>query len=53
MVWKGSGADPATTPWENAYVETFLSRVRDELLNREIFFTLKEAQVMLERFRVD
>ncbi len=40
-------------PWENAYAESFISRVRDELLEREIFFTLKEAQVMLERFRTD
>ncbi len=40
-------------PWENAYAESFISRVRDELSDREIFFTLKEAQVMLERFRID
>ena len=40
-------------PWENAYAESFISRVRDELLDREIFFTRKEARVMLERFRVD
>ena len=40
-------------PWENAYCESFISRVRDELLDREIFFTLQEAQVMLERFRID
>ncbi len=39
--------------WENAYAESFISRVRDELSDREIFFTLKEAQVMLERFRID
>ena len=40
-------------PWENAYCESFISRVRDELLDREIFFTLREAQVMLERCRID
>ena len=40
-------------PWENAYAESFISRVRDELLDREIFFTLEEARVMLERFRID
>ena len=40
-------------PWENAFAESFISRVRDELLDREIFYTLKEAQVMLERFRDD
>ena len=40
-------------PWENAYAESFISRVWDELSDREIFFTLKEAQVMLERFQID
>ena len=40
-------------PWENAYAESFISRVRDELLDREIFYTLEEARVMLERFRID
>lgn len=41
------------SPWENPFAESFISRVRDELLDREIFFTLGEAQVMLERFRID
>ena len=36
-------------PWENAYAESFISRVRDELLDREIFYTLEEARVMLEQ----
>ena len=40
-------------PWENAFAESFISRVRDELLEREIFYTLEEARVMLERFRID
>ena len=40
-------------PWENAFAESFISRVRDELLDREIFYTLEEARVMLERFRID
>jgi putative transposase len=31
-------------PWENAYSETFISRLRDELLNREVFANLKEAK---------
>ncbi len=31
------------SPWENAYSETFVSRLRDELLERELFVTLKEA----------
>jgi putative transposase len=38
-------------PWENAYSETFISRLRDELLDRELFANLKEAQVLLEDYR--
>jgi len=40
------------SPWENGYVESFIGKLRDELLNREIFFTLTEAQVLIERWRV-
>lgn len=39
------------SPWENAYSETFISRLRDELLDRELFTNLKEAQVLLEDYR--
>lgn len=39
------------SPWENAYSETFISRLRDELLDRELFVNLKEAQVLLEDYR--
>jgi transposase InsO family protein len=39
------------SPWENAYSETFISRVRDELLNREVFANLKEAKVLAEDYR--
>ena len=39
------------SPWENAYSETFISRLRDELLERELFVNLKEAQVLLEDYR--
>ena len=38
-------------PWENGYVESFNSRLRDELLNGEIFYTLEEAQIVIERWR--
>lgn len=38
-------------PWENGYVESFIGKLRDELLNREIFYTLTEARVLLERWR--
>jgi transposase InsO family protein len=39
------------SPWENGYVESFNGKLRDELLNREIFYTLFEAKVMVEDFR--
>ena len=41
------------SPWENAYSETFNSRLRDELLDREVFETLKEAKVILEDHRLE
>lgn len=40
------------SPWENGYCESFNGRLRDELLNGEIFYTLREAQVLMERWRV-
>ena len=39
------------SPWENGYCESFNSRLRDELLNGEIFYTLKEAKVVIEGWR--
>lgn len=39
------------SPWENGYCESFNGKFRDELLNGEIFYTLKEAQVLTERWR--
>ncbi|MCJ2020530.1 IS3 family transposase [Methylobacterium sp. E-065] len=39
------------SPWENGYVESFNARLRDELLNGEIFYTLREAQVVIESWR--
>jgi transposase InsO family protein len=39
------------SPWENGYVESFHGKLRDELLNRELFDTLWEAQVLLEQWR--
>ena len=38
-------------PWENGYCESFNARFRDELLNGEIFYTLKEAQIVIEQWR--
>ena len=39
------------SPWQNAYSESFNSRLRDELLNREVFGSLREAEVILEEHR--
>jgi transposase InsO family protein len=39
------------SPWENGYNESFNGKLRDELLNREVFSTLTEAQVLIERWR--
>ena len=39
------------SPWENGYCESFNGRMQDELLNGEIFYTLKEAQVVIEYWR--
>jgi len=41
------------SPWENGYVESFNGKLRDELLNGEIFETLLEAQILIERWRVE
>ena len=41
------------SPWENGYVESFNGKLRDELLNREIFYTLMEAKVLIERWRLE
>ena len=39
------------SPWENGYVESFNARLRDELLNGEIFYSLREAQILIESWR--
>ena len=41
------------SPWENGYIESFNGKLRDELLNREIFDTLFEAKVLAERWRME
>ena len=40
------------SPWENGYCESFNGKLRDELLNGELFYTLREAQVLIEQWRV-
>jgi len=39
------------SPWENGYIESFNGKLRDELLNREVFTTLAEAKVLIEGWR--
>ena len=40
------------SPWENGYIESFNGKLANELLEREIFDTLHEAKVLIERWRV-
>jgi putative transposase len=49
----GSSYIEPGSPWQNAYVESFGSRIRDELLGVELFSCLTEAQVMIEDWRED
>jgi putative transposase len=53
---EGAGARTAFiekgSPWENGYVESFNGKLRDELLNAEVFNTLAEARVLIEQWRV-
>jgi transposase InsO family protein len=37
------------SPWENGYIESFNGKLRDELLNREVFYTLVEAKILIEQ----
>ena len=41
------------SPWENGYIESFNGKLRDELLNREVFTTLMEAKILIEQWRMD
>jgi putative transposase len=43
--------NPAS-PWENGYCESFNARFRDQLLNGEIFYTLQEAQIIIEQWSI-
>ena len=40
------------SPWENGYCESFNSKLRDEFLNGEIFYSMKELRVLAERWRI-
>ena len=39
------------SPWENGYIESFNARMRDELLDGEMFYTLAEARIIIEQWR--
>ena len=41
------------SPWENGYIESFNGKMRDELLNRELFTTLTEAKVLIGEWRLE
>jgi transposase InsO family protein len=41
------------SPWENGYIESFHARLRDELLDRELFYSVKQAGVLAEDWRVE
>ena len=41
------------SPWENGYIESFNGKLRDDLLNRELFLSLEEARWVTDRWRLD
>ena len=41
------------SPWENGYCESFNGKLRDECLSGEIFYSLREAQIVIENWRTD
>ncbi len=41
------------SPWENGYVESFNNKLRDELLNRELFLHIDELRYIVDRWRID
>ena len=40
------------SPWENGYIESFTGKLRDELLNREVFYTLMEVKALTAQYRL-
>jgi len=40
-----------SSPWENGFIESFNARLRDELIDGEIFYTLAEAKIVIESWR--
>jgi transposase InsO family protein len=41
------------SPWENGYIESFNGKLRDEILVRELFYSVKEAKVIVEDWRLE
>ena len=41
------------SPWENGYIESFNGKFRDEILNRELFYSVREAKVLVEDWRLE
>jgi transposase InsO family protein len=41
------------SPWENSYIESFNGKMRYELLDREIFYSLKEVEILIEQWRIE
>jgi putative transposase len=41
------------SPWENGYIESFNGKLRDEVLDREVFYSIKEAKVVVESWRLE
>ncbi len=41
------------SPWENGYIESFNGKLRDDVLSREVFYSLKEAKVIVENWRLE
>ena len=52
MAWEGAKTlfTMPGSPWENGYIESFNGKLRDELLDRDLFYTLKEVLVLTERW---
>jgi hypothetical protein len=47
------GGKSSGSPWENGFYESFNDKLQDELLKRELFITLKEAKILVERWRYE
>ncbi len=41
------------SPWENGYIESFNGKLRDDILDRELFYSVKEAKVIVEDWRLE